>query len=181
MGASPNLESLMLRLPSVALLCSMFASVALAQPAERAAEAPTLAPGPNDAVVYFVRPGMMGLVINFWAFVDEKPVGMTKGDTHVVATVPAGEHVLWSRSGNVSSLKVNLEAGKTYYVKQEPKVGGLRARVNIELIDEAAGREAVEKTKYSALTAEDAERSAEFVAAEYQEAVTNARAPSGEQ
>ena len=169
----------MLRL-AVALLW-MFASVAGAQSARSADEAPSLAPGPNDAVVYFVRPGMMGLAINFWAFVDEKTVGMTKGGTYVAATVPAGEHVLWSRSGNVSSLKMNLEAGKTYYVKQEPKVGGLRARVNLELIDEAAGKEAVEKSKYAALTGEDTERGAEFVAAEYQEAVTNARAPGAEQ
>jgi hypothetical protein len=166
---------------AVALFCSMLASFAVAQPAERSADAPSLAPGPNDAVVYFVRPGMMGLAINFWAFVDEKTVGMTKGGTYVATTVPAGEHVLWSRSGNVSSLKVNLEAGKTYYVEQEPKVGGLRARVNIELIDEAAGERAVEKSKYSALTGEGRERGAEFVAAEYQEAVTNARVPGAEQ
>lgn len=170
----------MLRL-AVVLYCSLFAMVAGAQLAERSAEAPTLAPGPNDAVVYFVRPAKLGMAINFWAFVDQTPVGMTKGGSYLATTVPAGEHVLWSRSGNVSSLKMSLEAGKTYYIQQEVKMGGLRARVNLALIDEAAGKEAIAKSKFSDLTDEGTERGAEFVAAEYQEAVTNARAPGAEE
>ena len=71
-------------------LCSG-AGTAMAQTAAEQTAAPT--PGPNEAVVYFVRPANMGFAINFWAFVDQRPIGVTKGNQHLAATVPAGEHI----------------------------------------------------------------------------------------
>ena len=68
-------------------LCAGF-ETAMAQPAADHAASPT--PGPNEAVVYFVRPANLGVAINFWAFVDQRPLGMTKGNQHLAATVSAG-------------------------------------------------------------------------------------------
>jgi hypothetical protein len=152
------------------------AGTSAAQPTEGQA-GPT--PAPNEAVVYFVRPANMGFAINFWAFVDQRPIGFTKGNQHVVAVVPAGEHIVWSRSGNVSALKMSLEAGQTYYLEQKVKMGGIRARVSLEVLDAEAGRKAVAETKPAEPPGDDAERGEEIAAAEYAEAAANATAPGG--
>jgi hypothetical protein len=157
-------------------LCSG-AGTAMAQTAAEQTAAPT--PGPNEAVVYFVRPANMGFAINFWAFVDQRPIGVTKGNQHLAATVPAGEHIVWSRSGNVSALKLNFEAGQTYYLEQKVKMGGVRARVSLEVLDAEAGRDAVAETKPAQPPDDGAARGEEIAAAEYAEAVANATAPGG--
>ena len=59
-------------------------------------------------------------------------------------TVPAGEHLIWSSSGNVSAIKMNLEAGKSYYFEQKVKMGGLRARVELVQLPEADRADLVE-------------------------------------
>lgn len=149
---------------------------AMAQPANQTV-APT--PGPNEALVYFLRPANMGMAINFWSFVDQRPVGMTKGNQHLATTVPAGEHVVWSRSGNVSALKMSFEAGQTYYLEQKVKMGGLRARVSLEVLDAEAGRKALAETKPAEQPDDGAEKGAEIAAADYAEAAANAAAPPG--
>jgi hypothetical protein len=136
------------------------------------------APGPGEAAVYFVRPAALGMAINFWAFVDETPVGMTKGHTYVWAAVPAGEHLIWSSSGNVSAVKVHLEAGKSYYFEQKAKMGGLRARVEIEPLIDANREEAFAKCKYSTLTAEGVAKGKELLAEYHADAVAAAEKPA---
>ena len=135
-------------------------------------------PGPGEAAVYFVRPATMGMAINFWAFVDETPVGMTKGNTYVWATVPVGEHLIWSSSGNVSAVKMNLEAGKSYYFEQKAKMGGIRARVELEPLAEADRAQAFEKCKYSSLTPEGVAKGKELLAEHHADAVAAAAKPA---
>src|SRR5262245_23542716 len=161
------------------VLIALWACVgtALAQPT--GGEAAALTAGPNEAIVYIVRPANLGFAINFWAFVDQRPLGMTKGNQHLAATVPAGEHIVWSRSGNVSSLKMSFEAGQTYYLEQKVKMGGIRARVSLEVLDAEAGRKAVAETKPAPPPGDDAKKGEEIAAAEYAEAAANATQPAG--
>jgi uncharacterized protein DUF2846 len=160
-----------------ALVLLALCAGASTSPAQGQSAAPT--PGPNEAVVYFVRPANMGMAINFWSFVDQRPVGMTKGNQHLATTVPAGEHVVWSRSGNVSALKMTFTAGQTYYLEQKVKMGGVRARVSLEVLDAEAGRKAVDETKPAKQPDDAAEKGAEIAAADYAEAAATAAAPPG--
>jgi len=165
---------------SFALLAvSLFSLAAAAADISQTFEEKKMAtPGPGEAAVYFVRPATMGLAINFWAFVDETPVGVTKGHTYVWATVPAGEHLIWSSSGNVSAVNVNLEAGKSYYFEQKAKMGGIRARVALEPLAEADRAAAFEKCKYSSLTAEGVAKGKELLAEHHADAVAAAAQPA---
>src|SRR5262245_20924132 len=165
----------MFRKGLVLIVLGACVGTAAAQPAASQATAPT--PGPNEALVYIVRPANLGFAINFWAFVDQRPLGMTKGNQHLAVTVPAGEHLVWSRSGNVSALKMSFEAGQTYYLEQKVKMGGIRARVSLEVLDAEAGRKAVAETKPAEQPDDGAERGQEFAAADYAESVANAAAP----
>ena len=138
---------------------------------------PTLTPGSNEAVIYFVRPLRFGGVTNFFSFVDETPVGATRSRNYTGAVVPAGEHVIWAWSGNVSAIRYTLEPGRTYYFEQETKMGAMRSRVNIERMDEDDFREEAADLDFRALTDEGRARAAEILAEDYQEAVAVARAP----
>jgi hypothetical protein len=147
---------------------------------ETSAEKKMAMPGPGEAAVYFVRPAAMGMAINFWAFVDETPVGVTKGHTYVWITLPAGEHLIWSSSGNVSAVKMKLEPGTSYYFEQKAKMGGIRARVALEPLAEADRAEAFEKCKYATLTADGVAKGKELLAEYHQDAVAAAEKPTKE-
>jgi hypothetical protein len=149
---------------------------ALAQDTE-VVEPPTFTPGNNEAVIYFVRPARVGGAINFFGFVDETPVGATRARDYTGAVVPAGERVIWARSGNVSAIRFTLEPGRTYYFEQEVKMGAMRARVSLEPMDEEEFREATADLDFKALTDEGRARAAEILAEDYQEAVEVANAP----
>ena len=160
-----------MRVFTAVLLTSLIAVPALAQDTE-VVEAPNLTPGGNEAVVYFVRPARVGGAINFFGFVDETPVGATRARDYTGAVVPAGERVIWARSGNVSAIRFTLEPGKTYYFEQEVKMGAMRARVAIEPMDEEEFREVTADLDFKALTEEGRARAAEILAEDYEEAIT---------
>jgi hypothetical protein len=165
---------------TLAALVALGASASLADIMETSKEpyTPTLAPG--EAGVYFVRPATLGMAISFWAFIDETVVGVTKGNSYTFAAVPAGEHLIWSSSGNVSVLKVNLEAGKIYYFEQEIRGGAMKARVALEPMDEAEALEAIGKDKRTTLTEEGRVKGAEELAEHHAEALEIAAAPPSE-
>jgi hypothetical protein len=138
---------------------------------------PTVTAGPGEATVYFMRPASLGMAINFYVFIDDTLVGATKGNTYTYTTVAAGEHIVWARSGNVSALKVTLEAGKTYYFEQKVKMGGIKARVSLEPMAEAEALEQIAKDPWTSLTDEGKEKGAEHLAEDHAEAVETAVVP----
>jgi len=162
---------------SVTAVALLAVSTVLADDFESTKEPPTPTLGPGEAGVYFMRPASLGMAISFWAFVDETLVGVTKGNSYTFAAVPAGEHLIWSSSGNVTALKVTLEAGKIYYFEQKVKMGGIKARVSLEPMAETDARESFGKEKYTTLTDEGRAKGAEELVEHYAEAVAAASAP----
>ena len=138
-------------------------------------EKATAEPTEDAAVVYVVRPAMMGKAVKIWAFAGESPIGANKGKHYTFATVPPGKHVFWARAENVSALEMEVEAGKTYYLKQGVRMGGMKARVKLMVVDETEGEEAIKKCKYTQLTGEGEARAAEIIAAKYKTAVEKAK------
>ncbi len=121
----------------------------------------------GHATIYVVRPAMIGKAIKFWAFCDDTPLGVTKGKTYTFGHVPAGKHVFWAKAENVSALEMEVEAGKTYYLWQKARMGGMKARVKLTEATEAEGKAALKKAgKYTSLTGEGETRAKEL-AGEY--------------
>ncbi len=121
----------------------------------------------GHATIYVVRPAMVGKAIKFWAFCDDTPLGVTKGKTYTFGHVPAGKHVFWAKAENVSALEMGVEAGKTYYLQQKARMGGMKARVKLIQLSEEEGQAALAKCgKYTSLTAEGEARGLEL-AGEY--------------
>jgi hypothetical protein len=113
---------------------------------------PLPTPPPDKALVYVVRPTMLGNKIQTKLAVDGKWVGINRGNNYFFVTVDPGEHYLCSTAENRSVLKLTVEPGKTYFVQQKIRMGFMKASNRLELIDEPEGKVALEKTHLSSFT-----------------------------
>lgn len=132
-------------------------------------------PTSDQALVYFLRPSMLGKAVKTWAFVDDQVVGATKGKTCTFGHVSPGTHVFWAKAENVSAVEMEVAAGKTYYLKQAARMGGLKARVKLIPLDEGEGRETLGKCKKTTtLTAAGEERATELIGEYHERALEKA-------
>ncbi len=90
----------------------------------------SLAPA-DKAVVYFARPSALGFAINFSYFDSAKLIGRFNGSKYIRYECEPGKHLFWARSENRSFVKAELEAGKIYFLKADPRMGALKAGVNL--------------------------------------------------
>ncbi len=101
---------------------------------------PTAAPAPNQAIIYVLRPTLMGNKIQTKLAVDGQWKGVNRGDNYFFFTLDPGEHYFCSQSENRSLLTLKVEAGKTYYLQQHIHLGAMKARNKLELMTEEEGK-----------------------------------------
>lgn len=117
----------------------------------------------DKALIYVVRPTSIGSAVKSFFLCDEEILGINRGKSYFFAHVDPGRHVLWSKSENVDALELEVEAGRTYYIQQHVRMGGFRARTELELLDEVRGEEALAKCKkYGTMTDKGREKGAEI-------------------
>ena len=59
-------------------------------------------------------------------------------------------HLFLSKAENKSTLELEVEAGKIYYIEQIPTMGFLYARNRLRLLDDVAGQEKLSACTLSA-------------------------------
>lgn len=159
----------------------LLAAVALAgEYADVEKKRPEPQPSGDQAVVYVVRPAFAGKAVKMWAFVDEIPIGVNKGRQCTYALVPAGKHLFWAKAENISALEMDVEAGKVYYLKQDLRMGVMKARVALEVLDEKQGEEAMAKCSFTTMTSEGQARAKEIAQADYSKAMTKGQGETEE-
>ena len=121
-------------------------------------------PGADTALVYVIRPSTMGAAVKTWSFFDEELIGVTRGRGYTFAHVPPGERLIWSKAENTFALSVDVEAGKTYYFKQQILPGLGKARVKLVPINESVAAKMLRKCGWAEATAEGRDRAAEIAA-----------------
>jgi len=104
-------------------------------------------PPQGKALVYVVRPNRAGGIIKFKFHVDGKYIGTTRARQFLYSILNPGPHLFMSKAENRSEMQLNLEAGKTYFLKQKIKIGGLKARNELIQLNESEGREMLQKCK----------------------------------
>ena len=107
---------------------------------------PTPEAPPDKALIYVVRPTMMGNKIQTKLSVDQKWVGVNRGDNYFFFTLDPGEHYFCSTAENHSVLALKVEAGKTYYLQQKVRMGFMKASNRLAVISEEEGEVALSKT-----------------------------------
>lgn len=94
----------------------------------------------DKALVYVLRPSMMGNKVQTKLAVDGEWKGVNRGNNYFYFTLEPGEHYFCSEAENHSLLTLKVEAGKSYYVQQHIRMGVMKARNEIEPMDEGEGK-----------------------------------------
>jgi hypothetical protein len=111
------------------------------------AQAKTFQVSPEKANIYVYRNESMGAGVKMPVTLNGKPVGETVAKSYLMLAVPAGQQTLVSSAENDSELKLTAEAGKNNFVWQEVKVGFIKARNNLQVVDDKTGRAGVAESK----------------------------------
>jgi len=93
-----------------------------------------LVPGPDYAVVNFLRPSSLGGAIKFGIWDKEDLVGILTPKNYIQYKASPGEHIFMTRAENWAVIKATVEAGKTYSVLVAPRMGVWKARAGMEVI-----------------------------------------------
>ena len=110
---------------------------------------PNLEAPPDKALIIVVRPAWVGTAVQTKLAADGNWIGANKGKSYFTFTLDPGDHYLCSKAENRSTLKLSVEAGKTYFVQQKVEMGMLKARNKIVQLDAAEGKKALEKCELS--------------------------------
>jgi hypothetical protein len=101
----------------------------------------------DKASIYVYRNESLGGAIPMTVSLNGKVAGQSGMQTFFLFEVEPGAHEVGSIAENTTSLKLQTEAGKAYYVWQEVKMGMWMARSQLQQVDEPAGRKAVLECK----------------------------------
>ena len=106
----------------------------------------TIPPAPEDkAVVYFARTSSLGFAINFTYFDSTVLIGKCKGTNFIRYECEPGQHVFWGRSENRDYVEAELEAGKVYFIEVEPRMGAMKAAIELNPVDPSPGSKAMNR------------------------------------
>lgn len=103
----------------------------------------------GKALVYVLRPTMLGMAIQTKLAVDGDWKGVNKGDSYFYFTLDPGERAFCSVAENHALLVATVEAGKTYYLQQHIEMGVMKARNEISFMPENEGAKKLEKLHLS--------------------------------
>lgn len=110
-------------------------------------EHPRAEPRDDMATVYVMRPTSGAAGVKSFFFMDHEPLGVNRGSSYFFFHAEPGKHVFWSKSENVDAVELEVEAGRTYYLKQGVRPGFFRARTKLLVLDETGGEKALKKCK----------------------------------
>lgn len=98
----------------------------------------------DKALVYIVRPGFYGSIIKFNVHLDDKfpssEMGFTQGNEYIYFFTAPGAQKIYSLAENWAEIEINPKAGETIFIKQNPSLGILYARNELEVIEELEGK-----------------------------------------
>lgn len=103
----------------------------------------------DKALIYFYRtPGLIGSTYRFNVSEKQQIVGAMAQDSYFYLWTDNGEHTYSVDDGNEqygSVIKLNVQAGKTYYIKVDVKFGG---RPVFTEVDESEAMKLLHSRKY---------------------------------
>lgn len=133
----------------ILLFCvSLFAACASVQeaPKDQDMQAKQFIAKADVAQVYVYRHQTFGAALSMPIAVNGKLAGNTGPKSYFKFDLPAGKHII-SSQGDKSTLEVDVETGKIYYVWQQVKMGMVSGGSELQLMDAKEAQEAIAKCK----------------------------------
>jgi hypothetical protein len=90
---------------------------------------PIEGPSPGKALVYFMRPSGIGFAINFQIWDSDHLIGLSQAKSYFAYQCDPGRHLFIGIAENKRGVEADLEAGKSYYIITQVRMGGFRARM----------------------------------------------------
>jgi hypothetical protein len=91
---------------------------------------PTAGPSTEKALIYFMRPSGMGFAINFQIWDGDHFVGLSQAKSYFAYECEPGKHLFMGFAENRVAIEADLEAGKSYYIGTNVRMGAWKARMD---------------------------------------------------
>lgn len=91
--------------------------------------APIEGPPSDKALVYFMRPSGFGFAIHFQIWDRDHLIGLSQAKSYFAYECDPGKHLFIGRAENKRAVDADLEAGKSYYIITQVKMGAWKARM----------------------------------------------------
>ena len=115
-------------------------------PPEVDSQVKAMQPPAGKALVYVVRPTLLGKPFGGTITANGTYVGTTRGGVFVYALLTPGEYKFKvTGHDNADAMATNLEADKTYFIKEEVFPGFFSGFTKLVLLDNDSGRKALQK------------------------------------
>ena len=104
----------------------------------------------NEAIIYVLRPAVIGAAIKFDISQNDRPIGELGPKSYLAWRVNLNnnsEIKITSKSENTDHLYFRPKSGEVYFIKNKVKPGVIKARTKLELINQQDGREILKKLK----------------------------------
>ncbi len=124
------------------LLMTGCATVQMGDP-EMDAKLKSFNPPKDKAGLYVYRNEIFGAALTMLVMLDDQVLGQTGPKTYLYAELAPGKYRLTSGAENNFTLDITAVAGKNHYVWQEIKMGLMRGRAELHLVDEKTGQAGV--------------------------------------
>ncbi len=83
----------------------------------------------GKARVYFMRPSGLGFAIHFQIWDRYRLIGLSQAKSYFTYECEPGKHLFLGRAENKRAVEADLEAGKSYYIITQVKIGAWKARM----------------------------------------------------
>lgn len=108
-------------------------------------------PEKGKALVYAVRPSIIGGFTKFNMYIDDKQstseMGYTRGGEYIYFNIVPGTHKLYSDAENWGEITITASAGNIIFIEQVPSIGILYARNVLKPLVNYRGKYHVKKLK----------------------------------
>ena len=151
---------------------------------------PPLGPSSDKALVYFMRPSGLGFAIHFQIWENYELIGLSQAKSYFAIECDPGKYYFIGRAENKRVVEADLEAGKTYYVLTQVKMGAWKARMEFipvtrgseywDMVEEYKQKLNFVAIEQAVADAWEAERRGE-INAELDQIMTYVKTPEGQQ
>jgi hypothetical protein len=117
----------------------------LTVPAAYAEQAETQANTEKGLVVFFRDSAFAGKAIRFNLNQGNEPIGALKSGTVLRRDVEPGTHTFWSQAISKDSIAIDVEAGKTYYIRGVVMMGLVAGRPTLSVATEEEALAAIKQ------------------------------------
>jgi hypothetical protein len=116
-------------------------------------------PEPGKAIVYVVRPSLLGSIIRFNVFVDDKEasseMGYTRGRQYIYFNLEPGDHKIYSKAENWAEFSVSANANDIIFIQQSVRPGVVMERNVLYKLEDYQGKYHVKMLKVGTIIRTD--------------------------